>query len=152
MGQQTFGSVAGYGWPIWTRLNTTEKIVSERINIDWLAALQPGQEWVAVLPYRNHRVGGRIVTARVVRRTAAQIVVLVGAEERRYRAKDGLQVGDRWEQLPLPATDETIELARRENRRLNMVTRLKGCNFDVLPYETVEAMFKLLPAKQTETA
>lgn len=116
---------------------------------EWLESLQAGQSWVAVLPYPGRQVGGRVVQVKVIRRTPTQLLVSVGDSEHRYRAKDGRLVGNGYAQLPSPATDDEIAEARRENRRLNMAARLGKCNFGKLPYETLEAMFLLLPPDPT---
>lgn len=118
--------------------------MTQEFTEEWLSSLAAGHEWTAVVPY-GRQPGGRVIPVKVVRRTATQIIAMVGQEERRYRAKDGRLVGGGWEAIPSPASEEAITEARRENRRLNMVARLRDYDFKKLPYETLEAMFKLLP-------
>ena len=127
-------------------------MTTQEIPEEWLSSLVAGHEWTAVIPYEHHRAGGRVVPVKVVRRTATQIIALVGEDERRYRAKDGRLVGDGWKKIPSPASEEAVAEARRENRRLNMAARLRDCDFKKLPYETLEAMFKLLPPQTAQDA
>jgi hypothetical protein len=124
--------------------------MTQKLTEEWLNSLAVGHEWTAVIPYAHQSVGGRVITVKVARRTATQIIVLVGKEERRYRANDGRLVGNSWEKIPLPASEECITESRRGNRYLSMISRLRQCDFSKLPYETVEAMFKLLPASAPE--
>lgn len=110
--------------------------MTQKFTEEWLSSLAAGHEWTAVVPY-GHQPGGRVIPVKVVRRTATQIIAMVGQEERRYRAKDGRLVRDGWKSIPSPASEEAIAEARRENRRLNMAARLRDCDFKKLPYAAV---------------
>lgn len=117
------------------------------VDANWLSGLSAGDTWVAVIPYRNVKIGGRITSVKVLKVTATQILVQVGEEERRYRRKDGRPVGDVWSEcIPTPAPETLVAVKRAENRHLNMSRSLAQCNFQQLPFDTVEAMYKLMTA------
>lgn len=116
----------------------------DAISPKWLASLVNGEEWTAVVPYPHRQVGGRVVQVKIVRRTSTQLVAMIGREEARFRITNGVKVGDRWEKIPTPASDEVVAAARRENRRLKMASRLKEIDFQQLPYEKLEAVLAIL--------
>lgn len=113
------------------------------IDREWLKSLKVGDEVILT----HHHFGTRTrQIAKVDRETKMYLVV----GNQRFRKEDGREPGrsmGSWATIG-PATSETRQRTRDENRKALLCDRLRCLKWSALPLETLESIVALLPEKE----